>query len=103
MVLEAQGGMSSECSATLHRIAAVVAAAEYRSTSSVREEMFQRLALIRARCSHAALARRRQEAANGRVGDLLRATLSSSLLVEADDDDSMQGGDGAATAPAGAQ
>jgi hypothetical protein len=85
MVMEAQGGLSRECSATIHKIAEAVASAEHRSTSVVREEIFQRLALIRARGAHSALARRRQ-ASSAAIDDIMRASLASSILEEAEGD-----------------
>ena len=59
MVLEAQGGMSRATSGILRKISEAVAEVEHSEAASIREDLLQRLALVRARANASAIARRR--------------------------------------------
>ena len=60
IVLEAQGGMSREAAGVFHRIAEAVAELEFAEVATVREDLLQRLALVRVRANASAIARRRR-------------------------------------------
>ena len=60
IIFEAQGGMSTEAAALVHRLAAVVSAVEGASALTIRNRLFDQLAVIVARCNGRSIRRRRE-------------------------------------------